>query len=47
MQTQSVILEERTINQLLKFNKQKKEGVQEETALRTEKKRDEENLVSN
>ena len=38
-------LEERTINQLLKFNKQKKDGVQEETALRTENKRDEENLV--
>ena len=46
-EAQSVTLGERTINQLLKFNKQKKDGVQEETALRTEKKRDEENLVSN
>jgi hypothetical protein len=46
LQAQSVTLEERTINQLLKFNKQKKDGVQEETALRTENKRDEENLLS-
>jgi hypothetical protein len=29
---QSVTLGERTINQLLKFNKQKKDGVQEQTA---------------
>jgi hypothetical protein len=42
-----VTLEERIINQLLKFYKQKKDGVQEETALRTEKKRDEGNFVSN
>jgi hypothetical protein len=47
MQAQSVTLDELTINQLLKFNKQKKDGVQEEPPLRTENKRDEENLVSN
>jgi hypothetical protein len=37
MQAQSVTLEERTIHHPLKFNKQTKDRVQEETALRTEK----------